>query len=233
MFASEHDSAKAGTGGAAILRLTLPIADAVGALGVQHRGKTPRKHRVLIVVLFACALGGPIFAMIDSATDRDQDAALSLIGTTPPEWQAGLWMNSRALNLADLRGKVVLVRWWTADCPFCSASAPALRTFHKSYGPRGLVVVGMYHHKDDGPFDPGVYRKTAKKYGFTFPLAFDAEWRTLKSWMREADTSWTSVTFILDKNGVVRYVHPGGQYVEGDPAYAKIGEVIESLLVGD
>ncbi|HWL89018.1 MAG TPA: TlpA disulfide reductase family protein [Polyangiaceae bacterium] len=157
-------------------------------------------------------------------------SADSLNGTTPPEWQPELWMNSPPLHLSDLRGKVVLVRWWTAGCPFCSASAPALRKFDRDYGSKGLVVVGMYHHKDEGPFDPSVYRDTAKRYGFTFPLAFDPEWRTLKSWMHGVDTGWTSVTFVLDKKGVVRHVHPGGQYIEGDKAHAKLITVIEQLL---
>ncbi len=138
-----------------------------------------------------------------------------LIGTTPPAWQVEHWINSKPRTLESLRGSVVLVRWWTAGCPYCSTSAPALRAFDRDYGPRGLVVIGMYHHKDAAPFDPEVYEQTATKYGFTFPLAFDREWRTLRLWMRDAvggpvNTGFTSVTFLLDKQGVVRHVHPGG-----------------------
>ncbi len=139
-------------------------------------------------------------------------------------------MNSTPLHLADLRGKVVLVRWWTAECPFCSATAPALRRFDHDYATRGLVVVGMYHHKGTDPFDPHVYEDTSKKYGFTFPVAFDPDWSTLKTWLRGVDTGFTSVTFVLDKKGVVRHVHPGGQYVEGDAGYVKLRASIEELL---
>lgn len=168
-------------------------------------------------------------------TDVENTAVASLVGTTPPEWQVERWMSSPPRTLASLRGSVVLVRWWTADCPFCSASAPALRQFHRTYGLRGLQVIGVYHHKEDTPFDPAVYEETARKYGFTFPLAFDPDWRTLKSWLRdrsgqEINTGWTSVTFLLDKHGVVRHVHPGGQYVEGDPGYAGLQAAIERLL---
>jgi len=184
---------------------------------------------VLAVFTSACASRSPASTAMD-ANVRGEAAATALIGTTPPEWNPELWMHSPPLRLADLRGKVVLVRWWTADCPYCSASAPALRTFHETYGPRGLVVIGMYHHKGDDPFDPKVYEKTAKEYGFTFPLAFDLEWRTLKTWMRGVDPGFTSVTFVLDKNGVVRHFHPGGQYVQGDPAYADLRAAIERLL---
>src|SRR5262249_22296769 len=100
----------------------------------------------------------------------------------------------------------------------------------ETYGPRGLVVVGMYHQKDGGPFAPDVYRDTAREYGFTFPVAVDAGWHTLESWLRGVETGWTSVTFILDRKGVVRYVHPGGQDVQGDRAYAAIEQVVERLL---
>jgi peroxiredoxin len=166
---------------------------------------------------------------------KDRELAAPLIGTTPPEWQAERWINSPPLTLASMRGKVVLVRWWTAGCPFCSASAPALRALDRTYGERGLEVIGMYHHKEDTPFDPKVYEDTARKYEFTFPIAFDPDWRDFHKWMRdrdgkEVDTGWTSVTFVLDKRGVVRHVHPGGQYVDGDAAHAELIAVIERLL---
>lgn len=166
----------------------------------------------------------------------DAKAAIAaLIGTTPPEWHAERWMNSAPLELAKLRGNVVLVRWWTAGCPFCSTSAPALRGFDKTYAARGLRVIGLYHHKEATPFDPKVFEETAKKYEFTFPVAVDPEWRTLESWLRDASgtslsTGWTSMTFVLDKRGVIRHVHPGGSYVEGEPAYDELRAAIERLL---
>ncbi len=166
---------------------------------------------------------------------ESRESIAKLIGITPAAWQVDRWINSKPLSLEGLRGKVVLVRWWTAGCPYCSASAPALRTFHQDYGPKGLVVIGMYHHKDDGPFDPAVYEATAKQYGFTFPLAFDPDWKTLHSWMRDAggasvETGFTSVTFLLDKHGVVRHVHPGGEYVAGEPGHAELDRKITELL---
>lgn len=163
------------------------------------------------------------------------DAVAALVGTTPPEWQAERWLGSPPLQLASLRGQVVMVRWWTAGCPFCSTSAPALRELDRTYGTRGLRVIGMYHHKEDTPFDPAVYEATAKQYQFTFPVAFDPEWKTLESWLRDAQgravsTGWTSVTFLLDKRGVIRHVHPGGSYVAGEPAYDEMRTAIEKLL---
>lgn len=163
------------------------------------------------------------------------DPVTALVGTTPPEWRLERWMSSPPRTLASLRGSVVMVRWWTAGCPFCSATAPALRHFDRAYAARGLHVIGIYHHKEATPFDPAVYEETARKYGFTFPVAFDPDWHTLESWLRDRDgkpvsTGFTSVTFLLDKRGVIREVHRGGQYVEGDPAYAALQQAIERLL---
>lgn len=166
---------------------------------------------------------------------KELEGAAAIVGTTPPEWKAERWMNSPPLTVASLRGSVVLVRWWTSGCPFCAATAPSLRAFNRTYAPKGLKVIGLYHHKEDTPFDPKVYEETAHRYEFTFPIAFDPEWHTLEAWMRDrngnkVETGWTSVTFVLDKKGVVRHVHPGGQYVEGDPEYAELQAVIERLL---
>ncbi len=195
-----------------------------------------RTVAVLALALAACSTPPPAPSRPQPAANAAPSSAVaSLVGTTPPAWKAERWMNSPPLELASLRGSVVLVRWWTAGCPFCSATAPSLRKLDQAYGPRGLRVIGMYHHKEDTPFDPKVYEDTAKKYEFTFPIAFDAEWQTLRSWLRDkngqpVDTGWSSVTFLLDKHGVIRHVHPGGSYVEGEPGYADMQTAIERLL---
>ena len=201
------------------------------------------RRALLALMLAACGDRAPVApvtpptstAPAAAAAPDARAAVASLIGTTPPEWQAERWLNSPPLELAKLRGSVVLVRWWTAGCPYCSTTAPALRAFDREYAPRGLKVVGMYHHKEDTPFDPAVYEATAKKYEFTFPVAFDPEWRTLESWQRDAkgqpvSTGWTSVTFLLDKQGTIRHVHPGGSYVEGEPGHTDMRAAIERLL---
>ena len=190
------------------------------------------RRLVLALVMGVVGCGRSAPAAKDAAAVAPE---AKLIGTTPPEWKLDRWLNSPPLTLASLRGSVALVRWWTAGCPYCSASAPALRTFDREYGARGLRVIGVYHHKEETPFEPSVYEETAKKYGFTFPVAFDPDWHTLESWLRDrkgekVDTGWTSVTFVIDKHGVVRYVHPGGEYKDGDASYTHLKSAIEKLL---
>src|SRR5262245_20163108 len=121
-----------------------------------------------------------------------------LIGTQPPEWQVTNWFNSDPLRLEDLRGKVILVRWWTApDCPYCKATAPALNEFYGSYHKRGLEVIGFYHHKSDEPLDAAEVRQFARNFGFKFPNAIDKDWKTLRSWwLNGHDRAWTSVSLL-------------------------------------
>jgi peroxiredoxin len=155
-----------------------------------------------------------------------------LIGSAPPAWQLDDWHNGPSKTLADLRGRVVLVRWWTAPgCRYCAATAPALNTFHDRYERRGLAVVGLYHHKAAAPLRVPDVQRHAARFGFKFPVAIDHDWRTLKAWWFDRGGSdWTSVTFLLDRAGVVRHVHPGGEYVKGDRAYAELEAKLEELL---
>lgn len=155
-----------------------------------------------------------------------------LIGTKPPEWQVADWLNSKPLTLKDLSGKVVLVRWWTAPfCPLCSETAPALNEFHEKHKDQGLVVIGFYHHKSPLPLDKAHVEHYAKKYGFQFPVATDPDWQTLRRWWLDGgEREFTSVSFLIDRKGVIRHIHPGGKLVKGDDAHTAIKAKIEELL---
>lgn len=162
----------------------------------------------------------------------DSPALKKLINTRPPEWNVTNWFNSPALTLKELRGKVVLVRWWTApDCPYCRVTAPALNEFHEKYSARGLQVIGFYHHKGDEPLRIEDVKKFAKDFGFKFPVAIDPKWQTLhRWWLDRGDNAWTSVSFLIDRKGVIRHIHPGGEYVKGDSDYELMKKKIEELL---
>lgn len=158
--------------------------------------------------------------------------AEALLGTRPPDWQVSSWLNSPALSLADLRGRAVLVRWlMDPRCPYCSATAPSLVDFHRRYAERGLTVVGLYHHKGARPLAPGEVERYVEEYGFEFPVAVDVGWRTLRAWWLDpVDSGWTSVSFLLDREGVIRHVHPGGSYAAGDADHAALEAAIERVL---
>ena len=155
-----------------------------------------------------------------------------LIGRPAEPWSVSDWKNGEPRSLEDLRGEVVLVRWWTAPgCPFCSATAPALNDFHRRYRDRGLRVLGFYHHKSDAPLDPEAVEAYARAFGFTFPIAIDPQWRTLKRWwLDRGSVRFTSVSFLIDRKGVVRFIHPGGQYAPGEPDHQELEAWILRLL---
>lgn len=155
-----------------------------------------------------------------------------LIGTRPPEWTLSDWQNSPPLTLGGLRGKAVLIRWWTAPgCPYCAASAEALDSFSSKYRERGLVVIGAYHHKQRTPLTPQHVAEQAQRLGFHFPIAIDHDWRTLRAWwLDQPERNWTSVTFLIGRDGTIRHIHGGGAFFSGEPGYAALEKAIVEAL---
>jgi peroxiredoxin len=183
---------------------------------------------LLALLLAACASTAK-----SAPASRTDDDTSQIVGHEAPPWQASTWFNSPPLTLAELRGKVVFVRWFTSpDCPFCKGSAPALRELHERYAKDGLVVVGMYHHKAETPLNPEDVRGWAEQYGYHFPVAIDADWTTLKRWWLDGHPKrgYTSVSFLIDRRGVVRRVHLGGLIDPNGPELVAIEKQVEELL---
>ncbi len=211
--------------------------------GTGHRGGWRRHPSRFVATGWLCAA---LFSSGLEAESADRPSSVasveeysapstwnaSLIGVRPEDWRARDWINSQPLTLNALRGKVVLVRWWTAPgCPFCEASAPALNEFWERYRRRGLTVVGLYHHKSSAPLTTAHVAEQARKLGFQFPIATDPQWTTLRRWwLDKTDNAWTSVTMLLDRYGRIRHVHPGGAFFKGEPGYDALEKQIELLL---
>jgi peroxiredoxin len=166
-------------------------------------------------------------------------ATATVVGQPAPEWPELTWAQGGPLSLSGLRGKVVLVRFFTdPDCPYCSATAPALNEFQKELGASGLVVVGFYTPKPSPRATTVEHvRRVAQKYGFRFPVAVDDEWKALRRlWLDRADSGWTSASLVIDRRGVVQHVHPGGVYAKdsSDPQarrdYEDMRAAVEMLL---
>ncbi len=138
-----------------------------------------------------------------------------LIGRPAPPLGLEHWIHSQPLEMNRLKGKVVLLRWWTGGCPLCEATAPALRKLQRDYENRGLQVIGIYHPKPPGDWDIAKLQAAAEEKQFTFPIALDADWSALKRWWLDRERDYTSVSFLVDRTGVIRYVHPGGEFHEG------------------
>lgn len=153
----------------------------------------------------------------------DPDSGVSLLGTRAPEWTFTRWVRGPKHTLASLEGKVVLVRWWTDGCHFCRATLPVLESIRERHE-GDLVVLGVYHPKP--PRDVADKRITAlaNELGFSGPLAFDRDWDTLdRYWLAgDPERNWTSVSFLIDREGRIRWVHGGGEYhPSDDPAHRR------------
>ena len=174
-----------------------------------------------------------IFFLLANSMVLFADDESQIVGTKAEEWIVSDWIHSRPLSLGDLSGKVVLVRWWTdPHCPYCTASAPALNEWYEAHRDKGLIVIGLYHHKSSIPLEIQQVKEYSTNLGFKFPLAIDRDWITLKKWWLDKNLKarWTSVSFLIDRKGIIRYIHPGGQYVKGDVDYATLKSKIEELL---
>ena len=196
-------------------------------LKVNH-GMRGRRHTVrridflLLIVWTLCFAAAPV----------GDDYGRSLIGTKPPELRNVTWLTGESHRLSDFRGKVVLIRWWTAGgCPFCKASAGALNRFAEEFAGKDLVVIGLYHHKLSAPLAQDYVIDEAQRLGFRFLVGIDYRWENLNRWWLETgDRGWTSVTFLLDREGVIRAIHPGGVYTpEPSEIFPKAYEDYQAL----
>ncbi|PYT25117.1 MAG: alkyl hydroperoxide reductase [Acidobacteria bacterium] len=188
-----------------------------------------------VTLAFLCVAGSQYITRAADLSRGDDR-----LGLVAPPLQLQHWVYSPALEISTLRGKVVLIRWWTEGCPFCVATAPALREFDRKYASRGLRVIGIFHPKPPGDWSVDRMRAAGARLGLRFPLALDAEWSALNRWWPELEKRcWTSVSFLVDKRGIIRYVHPGGEYHEAlqdsdharcDRDYKQIDHLVERLL---
>ena len=186
--------------------------------------------------LAACVLltlGVPSSSAVDLSRGEDR------LGVPAPPLGLQHWLNSPPLELDALRGKVVLIRWWTDGCPYCAATAAALKHLDAKYGARGLRVIGIFHPKPAGDWSVERMRVAAREKGFTFPVALDGGWTALRRWWPDLEKrGWTSVSFVIDKRGFIRYVHPGGEFHEASDAdharcdrdYKEVEQTIQRLL---
>jgi peroxiredoxin len=162
---------------------------------------------------------------------------LSLLGQPVPqlpEKPAERWVQGGPLTLASLRGRVVLIRFFTGtECPHCSKTAPALNALHREFGERGLVVIGVYTPKPSPrPVAASEVRAVVKEYAFEFPVVIDDDWSALRAlWLdRVPGAEFTSASLLSDRDGVLRRVHEGGTW--SDEEARAMRETIAALLGG-
>lgn len=146
--------------------------------------------------------------------------ALADLGPAPELAGITAWINSSPLTLASLRGKVVLVHFWTFACINCIHVQPYVKAWWERYAAQGLVVIGVHTPELSFERDLGNVRAAVASDGVTFPVAFDPAYAT---WNAYGNGAWPAFYFI-DKAGQIRHTHGG----EGE--YDVSEQVIRELL---
>jgi thiol-disulfide isomerase/thioredoxin len=175
------------------------------------------------VALLAAAVASSAAAIASLVASPAANAAANPVSTrnTAPEFTGiDTWLNSEPLTMQQLRGKVVLVDFWTYTCINCIDVLPYVKGWNQKYKDQGLVVVGV--HTPEYPFERNTDNvKTAiKRLGITYPVAQDNRYATWNAY----DNQYWPAFYLVDKKGHVVYTHFG----EGD--YEQTEAKIKSLL---
>ncbi|MDN7589854.1 cytochrome c biogenesis protein DipZ [Burkholderia seminalis] len=147
-------------------------------------------------------------------------SALPVEGTLPSLDGAVQWLNSPPLTAAGLRGKVVLVDFWTYSCINCLRTLPYTNAWARKYAPYGLVVIGVHAPEFAFERDIGNVKKAVHDLGIDYPVAIDNGYSIWRAFNNEY---WPAHYFV-DAQGRVRHHHFG----EGE--YAQSERAIQSLL---
>jgi cytochrome c biogenesis protein CcdA/thiol-disulfide isomerase/thioredoxin len=162
--------------------------------------------------------GGP--SMMMKAKPAGADEELPVEGALPSLSGAVEWLNSKPLSAEDLKGKVVLVDFWTYSCINCLRAIPYVRAWAEKYRD-GLVVIGV--HAPEFAFERNIdnVKKAVATLGIKYPVAVDNDY---KIW-RAFDNEYWPAHYFIDAKGQIRHHH----FSEGE--YDESERVIQKLLM--
>jgi cytochrome c biogenesis protein CcdA/thiol-disulfide isomerase/thioredoxin len=220
--------------GAAVLAAVAAIALGwdTGVLTRLSTANTSRLEQTLIDRIEPAQAAGGAMAM--SGTMHGDPAGGSMMmaaattppgsppveGTLPPLAGAVAWLNSPPLTPQTLRGKVVLIDFWTYSCINCLRSLPYVKSWYQRYRDQGLVVIGVHSPEFAFEKDPANVTRAVHDLGITYPVAVDSNYAI---WQAFNNQYWPAHYFI-DAQGRIRGHHFG----EGD--YAGSEQLIRELL---
>jgi len=183
----------------------------------------------ILAKVSTASTGGLEQSLVDRFSDKPAQAVrvgdvdigkLPVEGDLPDLSGAVQWLNSPPLSAESLRGKVVLIDFWTYSCINCLRTLPYVTAWANKYRDQGLVVIGV--HAPEFAFERDVDNVTAamKKLGVTYPVAIDNDYKIWRSF----NNQYWPAHYFADAQGRIRYHHFG----EGN--YAESEQVIQQLL---
>jgi len=149
------------------------------------------------------------------------------LGTAPELKPGGRWFNLPAdrqidsgLTMEELRGKVVLIDFWTYTCINCIRTLPYLKTWHYKYKDKGLVIIGVHTPEFEFEKDPQNVADAIKDFEITYPVMQDNDYAT---WNAYNNRYWPA-KYLIDAEGKIYYTH------FGEGAYNQTEKAIQTLL---
>jgi cytochrome c biogenesis protein CcdA/thiol-disulfide isomerase/thioredoxin len=140
---------------------------------------------------------------------------LSDMGPAPEITGITQWINSSPLSLSELRGKVVLIDFWTYSCINCIRTLPHVENWYRDYKDYGFVVIGVHTPEFEFEKKPDNVKKAVAHFGITYPVALDNDYAT---WNAFHNYYWPA-DYLIDQNGIIRMTHFGeGEYDETENA---------------
>jgi thiol-disulfide isomerase/thioredoxin len=151
---------------------------------------------------------------------KQSSGAPMVEGDMPELTGASGWLNSKPLTRASLRGKVVVLDFWTYSCINCLRAIPYVNAWYEHYKGSGLVIIGVHSPEFDFEKDPANVRKAVEKFSITYPVALDSDFAL---WNSFHNRFWPAHYFV-DANGKIRGHH------FGEGKYARSERTIRQLL---
>lgn len=154
-----------------------------------------------------------VFALLFSWTESDW------IGKKAPELTSGVWLNSKPSSLEAQRGKVILLQFWTFGCYNCKNTLPYIKGYFDKFDKSAFTIIGVHTPEFDYEKSAENVRAELKKIGISYPVVMDNDYQL---WRAYEQRYWPCL-YLIDKKGVIRYVHIGeGSYGETEAMIAKL-----------
>ncbi|MCB1247405.1 MAG: redoxin domain-containing protein [Acidimicrobiia bacterium] len=183
---------------------------------------------ILAFVLSACATqdaGEDVTTQEETTLAVDETIPVDNIpdlGAAEPLTELDGWLQTDIDSLDDLRGKVVIVQFWTFGCHNCKATLPYLQEIYADHQGEEFEIVGVHSPEFDYEKDPDSILEAADRLGVTWPIALDTSKHNFFEW--QGSPAYWPRTYVLDREGRIRYDHIG----EG--GYDDLAETVATLL---
>lgn len=164
--------------------------------------------------------GDSVQQQINNNNGTNDKSDLPYLNAAPELNGLSNWINSQPIeSMADLKGKVVLIDFWTYSCINCIRTLPYLQTWHERYQDDGLVIIGV--HAPEFQFEKKFenVKKAVSDFGLTYPVVQDNDFTLWRAY----DNHYWPAKYLIDQNGIIRYTHFGeGEYAETEAVIVEL-----------